>query len=458
MVAGPEHLQREACSHSEPSEITEVNRDFASVHNDVGLYLLCRGLNDDASGEFAANAAGDTILSHIVPHAGDLSRVPTTAEGYANLARWLLAALERASSHLHQLGAREAFPRGLAASCMCMLFYGDKVITAHVGNTRAYLVRGGKAYQLGEDHSQVSAAAKTDILAAQDPDAITYGGLMTRSLGARDRVKVDTNAYAVLPGDTFLLCTDGIYRNIPTTRDIAAVLAVPELDVIAPALIAAARRNGSEDCATGVVVRVRPEEVQITREELEQSAEAPPAAAHGVMGSGATQLSDMRESAAPGSQQIQTRRIPVTGQDGDMLAIEKVKIFQDLGHQQMILLSEHLVKRIFHQGASIIREGDRSNSLFVIVSGKTKLTRNGATVTRLLTGQHFGEMALVSQRPRSATVLAISQVRCLELTLDNFNKLATKDADLVFKIVFKLAQAMALRLENELDKRLPLAD
>ena len=84
-----------AAFHSEGSQQSGVNRDFVACEGELGFFILCRGLNDDSSGEFAANAGGDTILNLIRPQAGALGRAPATPENCAKVATWMSTACTR---------------------------------------------------------------------------------------------------------------------------------------------------------------------------------------------------------------------------------------------------------------------------------------------------------------------------------------------------------------------------
>jgi serine/threonine protein phosphatase PrpC len=443
-----------AASHSEASPVTQIDRDFVASEPELGFFILCRGLNDDASGEFAAHAAGDTIVNLIRPQAGALGRAPATRENCAKVAKWMATAVERASIHLHELGKQPQFPRGLGATCMCLVFIDDKVITAHIGNTRAYMLRGADIFQLGQDHTRANDApeGRPAVFASSGPSA--FAGILTQSMGTRAQVSADTSIFDVRPGDTFLMCTEGLYRFVPNLGDLSSLLSGPTLAVMPPAVVATARSNGSQDAAAGIIIRASPGVVQVTRQELEQR--KPDAPRHELAAQSPASANPQPGTALPGEKKVEgPARMSAVPDDPEITALQRTKLFSDLDPDELAEVKPRLIKRAFHQGQMVVREGDNSTSMFIIVSGKMNVSRGGEKITTLLAGQHFGEMALLSARPRSASVDSKSNARCMELSRKAFDALAEQNPRLGFKILHKIATSMAVRLENELSKRLP---
>ena len=338
---------------------------------------------------------------------------------------------------------------------MCLVFIDDKVISAHVGNARAYMVRSGDIFQLGEDHTHANQAPddRPAVFGASGPAA--FSNILTRTMGTKAQVEVDTSVFDVADGDTFLMCTEGLYRWVPNLRDISSLLSGPTFEVMPPAVVAVARRNGSQDAATGIVVRATPAATQVSRAELEQRTPAAPQ--HELRRAPPPTASRAAHTPLPGEKKIEagaSAQKAVTD-DPEIKALQRTKLFSELDPDELAEVQPRLIKRAFHQGQMVIREGDNSTSLFVIVSGKMEVSRGGEKIATLLAGQHFGEMALLSARARTASVDSKSNARCMELSRKAFDVLAEQNPALGFKILHKIANSMAIRLENELGKRLP---
>jgi CRP-like cAMP-binding protein len=123
-------------------------------------------------------------------------------------------------------------------------------------------------------------------------------------------------------------------------------------------------------------------------------------------------------------------------------------LFADLGMKELVKVS-HAFRPVEYQADQIVvQEGDVSETLFVIVHGAARVTRNGAEMALLRSGDHFGEMALLSRRPRSATVRTLQASRLLALERDRFYDLMKGDPVFGAKFLWRLAQTLSLRLDD----------
>jgi PPM family protein phosphatase len=137
----------------------------------------------------------------------------------------------------------------------CALRY-DQAVVSHVGDSRCYLVRGGKARLITQDHTWVNEQRKLGLISsAEIPDAASRHALI-RSLGPEMFVSPDTNTLTVLPGDTFVLCTDGIHDEMEDS-EIAAIVSQNKLpEELAAELVARAVEIDGGDNTTAQVIRV----------------------------------------------------------------------------------------------------------------------------------------------------------------------------------------------------------
>jgi protein phosphatase len=138
----------------------------------------------------------------------------------------------------------------------CMLGDDDRLYVVHVGDSRAYLIRDGDLRRLTDDHSVVAELVRGGALTEEQADRHPQRNVITRALGASDKVRTDAFQVGVEPGDVVLLCTDGISAAIGDAgiRDVLA--ATDSLEGVALALLAAADGAGGDDNATVVLARV----------------------------------------------------------------------------------------------------------------------------------------------------------------------------------------------------------
>src|SRR5687768_6755617 len=151
---------------------------------------------------------------------------------------------------------------------------GESIVVGHVGDSRAYRVRDGELEQLTEDHSLVGELLRSGRLSAEEAEVHPQRSVITRAVGTEPDVDVDTFTIPALPGDLFLLCSDGLTDMI-SDREISSVLdGENDLDASARALVAAANDGGGEDNITVVLFQIAS-----ARESGEETVRLPAAAA-----------------------------------------------------------------------------------------------------------------------------------------------------------------------------------
>jgi CRP-like cAMP-binding protein len=124
--------------------------------------------------------------------------------------------------------------------------------------------------------------------------------------------------------------------------------------------------------------------------------------------------------------------------------LKRVPLFSDLSQRQLRSLAKLFRERTYAPGKTVVREGHMSGvGFFVIVEGEAAVTVNGRQVAKLGSGQHFGELALISERERTATVTSVTQLRCLEVPIWDFREFALANADVTWKLLHHVVDAYA---------------
>jgi CRP/FNR family cyclic AMP-dependent transcriptional regulator len=133
--------------------------------------------------------------------------------------------------------------------------------------------------------------------------------------------------------------------------------------------------------------------------------------------------------------------MPMSGPE----ALSKIPLFSHLSSRQLRKLQRSTLERRYESDATIVREHDRTTTLYVLLEGSVKVVRKGRTISRREPGEYFGEIALIDGRPRAASVIAESPVRCLALQQEELRKLLMTDPD----VSWALLQSLATRLRGE---------
>jgi len=238
-----------ACSDT--GRVREVNEDRVLVLEHAGrgaaLYVVADGLGGHAAGS-VASALAVQVLRATVP-ALLAARVPPQEA--------LIRAVRDANDEIRER-ATDPDRAGMATTCTALLCIGTEGLVVHVGDSRAYLLRGREIQQLTTDHSLVQELVRHGGVAPQDADAHAQRHVLTRALGVEPDVQPDVLTVPLRSGDVFCLTSDGVSGAVPA-EEIAAVLrGTPDAEAACETLVGLANARGGLDNASAVVVRLRP--------------------------------------------------------------------------------------------------------------------------------------------------------------------------------------------------------
>ena len=202
-----------------------------------GVYVVADGMGGHRTGEVASRLAVETVLARL-----SREEPPSPKD--------LLEALEEANGRIHREAQRPE-NRGMGTTCTVLVLDLPYALVAHVGDSRAYLLREGNLLQLTEDHSWVAERLKEGVLTRTEAERHPYRNVLTRALGLPE-ARFDLVEVRLAPGEGVLLVTDGLYGHVPEEewrlgRDLQASL---------EAMVAEALRRGGDDNVTAVALRV----------------------------------------------------------------------------------------------------------------------------------------------------------------------------------------------------------
>jgi protein phosphatase len=143
---------------------------------------------------------------------------------------------------------------GMGTTISALLILGEFAVTAQVGDSRIYRVHDGETEQLTEDHTLIAWQLKQGLITPQEAKKSPHRNVITRAVGNRDYVQVDTGLVHLERGDRFLLCSDGLHGYLQT-GDIAPVVDLGGEDAVAR-FIALANERGGKDNITAVLVEI----------------------------------------------------------------------------------------------------------------------------------------------------------------------------------------------------------
>jgi serine/threonine protein phosphatase PrpC len=201
------------------------------------LYVVCDGMGGANAGEVASGVAAETLAAEVA------KGTPLHAAAEAANA----AVFRRAHDNLEQTG--------MGTTLTAFVLEGDAARFAHIGDSRAYLLRDGELRQVSDDHSLVGEMMRDGRLTEEEAAVHPHRSILSRALGTEAQARIDEFTEDLLPGDVLLLCSDGLSGPVPADA-IRVALTRSDPQAAAERLILEARRGGGPDNITAVVVRL----------------------------------------------------------------------------------------------------------------------------------------------------------------------------------------------------------
>jgi len=383
-----------------------ANEDNFLVDEDLNLFIVADGMGGHASGEVASAMAVHTVHDVISSERDVLDGYDDDdPRSHVEICTLLEYSVHRACELIHEKAKLEPEKRGMGTTIVVLLIIGARGFIAYVGDSRIYLLRGEVVYQLTEDHSIKNELIRMGKVRADEFDQSPYAKLknaMTRAVGVYESVEVDTLDFDVIPDDTFLLCSDGLYEYLDE-NDIERSLALPELQEVPGKLIEVANTRGGKDNITALVAQLTGDAADAHR---------------------ATEINFTLEM------------------------LRKVPLFKHLSYQQLVRIMNVARQTAITPGQRIFEEGDRNSELCVVLRGVVHISKGGVLVSDIGAGGHFGEMALIDAAPRSTTAIAAENGRLLTVKRSDFLDILRSDPPLAVKLLWSFVRALSDRLRT----------
>jgi serine/threonine protein phosphatase PrpC len=388
----------------------ETTEDVYRIHEDLGLYLVCDGSRDQ-DGRWAAETICDVIYRELKRGEAGLKqyKAAPSKQARAVIERQFAAAVEKASAEIYQACCVEHKRAPSSSALGALLFLGDLALSIHVGNTRLYLVRGGKPLRLTRDHTYYEEM----IRQAQPGTAVNpiFKKRLTRAIGDSVNVPLSMLSIPLMPEDLLVLCSNGVSDYFGQgAPELAELARAGEPGTLHTRLVDWALSRKSDDNITALVAQVSAE--------TDETRHALPAA---------------RDS----RKQVEL--------------LKSFKVFQGISDDERALLKVQSILTFRHAGPGdvIVQQGSPSDEMFVVISGMTEVhTPSGKRIAGRGPGDVIGEMGFFDGRLRSATVVATQPTELMSIQRWEFDALVQQDWRLGYKILEAVVAAMAVKLEE----------
>jgi serine/threonine protein phosphatase PrpC/CRP-like cAMP-binding protein len=386
-------------------KVRDHNEDNFLVDKKLALFIVADGMGGHAAGEVASAIAVRTVHEEVKKERAIIEQYSQHAPEVStrDVVALLEYAVQRACAKVHEEAQADVAKRGMGTTLSSLLVVGQKGFIAHVGDSRIYLMRGGRVQQVTEDHTVMNELIKRGKLSREQIEKVAQKNAITRAVGVYERVEVDTLVLEVLPGDVFMLCSDGLCGYLEGAEELAPPLAL-EGGAAPKALIDLANDRGGKDNITSVVVRLGDE---------------------GAFDEARARLLNLKRE-----------------------VLAKMPIFSRLSERELLRVMQAVEVRSYADQGVVIKEGDKGDELFIVLTGKVAVSRGEQILTYLGPGEHVGEMALIRSVPRSATVKAEGPAELIAIRRTDFFEILRKEHELAVKMLWQFLGVLADRLDQ----------
>ncbi len=228
------------CQRTHQGNVRSSNQDSLIVHEHV--YGVADGMGGHQGGETASRVAAQVIRNAL--------------NGKLPDSRALKVGVEAANRRVYDMARHDASLNGMGTTLTLLWEGADSLLLAHVGDSRAYRLRGGELEQMTKDHSIVAELLRNNVITEEMARSHPYRNVITRAVGVDPTVTADVDTVDKQPGDVWLICSDGLYNMVPDDVLKATLLGSEDDEKAADRLLALALENGGTDNISFVICRV----------------------------------------------------------------------------------------------------------------------------------------------------------------------------------------------------------
>ena len=403
--------------YTDRGSLRDRNEDTYLIDDEVGAYIVCDGMGGRADGDVASGVAARTVAKHLREHAAFFSAFSSDESSRAKLANVVDEALQAASRKLHARAQGQRRKVGMGTTMTLLLTLPGHALMAHVGDSRLYMCRGKKVYQLSRDHTYVQELVDRGALTEEEAKNSPISHTITRALGLQPSVHVDQLLFETAPEDVFLLCTDGLTHHVKAPDELIDIMSETPCATLPDRLGEIANQRGGSDNITVVVVTVSADDTDDTEAEKRKV-------------------------------QFEER----------LRMLQFIDLFDGLTMRELVrVLSCMRVERIAG-GESIVVRAEPGDKMFIVEKGTVEVSIDDRKIASFGEGAHFGEIALLANTPRTATVHAVEPSRLLVLARPEFDELLRTTPVVANKLLFNLAKSLAERLTATSEKAYATTD
>ena len=252
----PPPLRRTGTGVTDLGRKRQTNEDAYFMDDMLGLYVVADGMGGHAAGEVASQEAVETCFGMVKRGLSSLHELedPVADEDARAACRLMESSVQAATYMVFSMAEMDRGKSGMGTTISAMLVLGEYAITAQVGDSRIYRVRGAEVEQLTEDHTLIAWQLKQGLITPQEAKKSPHRNVITRAVGNRDYVQVDTGLVPLMSGDRLILCSDGLHGYL-READILPIVRLGGENAV-KRFIDLANERGGKDNITAILVEI----------------------------------------------------------------------------------------------------------------------------------------------------------------------------------------------------------
>jgi len=248
----------EIASCTDPGMVRSHNEDSIAADAANGLVVLADGMGGYNAGEVASGMATTVIVTEMQQILAGARPYDIDQRNNQEIAtRLVREQVLKANTSIYQAAQSQPQYAGMGTTLVTCLFFDNRILVAHLGDSRLYLQRGGSFRQVTRDHSLLQEQIDSGLITAEQAKKAQHKNLVTKALGIDPTVEPEIHEYPTKPGDIYLLCSDGLCDMVEDD-DIGMTLQAlgGNLKLAAQQLVQMANDNGGRDNVSVILVRV----------------------------------------------------------------------------------------------------------------------------------------------------------------------------------------------------------
>jgi serine/threonine protein phosphatase PrpC len=252
----PPPLRRTGIGLTDVGKRRASNEDAYFLDDRLGLYVVGDGMGGHAAGEVASQEAVETVYGMVKRGISELHELvdPVPEEDVRAACRLMESSVQAATYMVFGMAEMDRGKTGMGTTLSALLVLGDYAITAQVGDSRVYLIRDDACEQLTEDHTLIAWQLKQGLITPAEAKKSPHRNVITRAVGNREYVQVDTKLIGLKGGDRFLLCSDGLHGYL-RDREVAPIVKLGGEEAV-KRFIDLANDRGGKDNITAILVEI----------------------------------------------------------------------------------------------------------------------------------------------------------------------------------------------------------